>query len=169
MAWTDTGDVAPDVHTELEATPIKIGDTVYDISSKVRLFALDAATGKQKWVIDPSDGGQDNWNHPQSRYYLLDDGKGDERIFISLRQYLYAVNAKTVMPFPYFGDQGRVELREGLGHGEVPRGIVYKDMLICGSIIAEQFPAYPGDIRAFDVRMGKIRWQFHTIPLRGEI
>ncbi len=41
-------------------------------------------------------------------------------------------------------------------------------MLICGSIVAEQLPAYPGDIRAFDVRTGKIRWQFHTIPHPGE-
>jgi quinoprotein glucose dehydrogenase len=35
-------------------------------------------------------------------------------------------------------------------------------------MIAEQLPAFPGDIRAFDVHTGKIRWQFHTIPHPGE-
>ncbi len=59
VAWTfDTGDTTPGVPTELEATPIKIGSTLYLISPKVRLFALDAATGKQKWVFDPSGGGK---------------------------------------------------------------------------------------------------------------
>lgn len=47
-------------------------------------------------------------------------------------------------------------------------GTVYKDMLSCGSWVAEQLPALPGDIRAYDVRTGQIRWQFHTIPHPGE-
>src|SRR5262249_3948289 len=99
------------------------------------------------------------------------DNKGDERIFVSLRQYLYAVNAKTGKLITTFGDNGRVDLRVGLGHegegltvGLSTPGVVYKDMLICGSIVPEVLPAYPGDIRAFDVRTGKVRWQFHTIP-----
>jgi quinoprotein glucose dehydrogenase len=177
VAWTfDTGDVTPGVQTELEATPIKIGDTLYLISPKVRLFALDAATGKQKWVFDPSGGGKVIGSTRNRGITYWTDGKGDERIFVSLRQYLYAVNARTGKPIPDFGDQGRIDLREGLRHeGEAlavalsTPGIVFKDMLICGSIVAEQLPAYPGDIRAFDVRTGRIRWQFHTIPHPGEL
>jgi quinoprotein glucose dehydrogenase len=68
-----------------------------------------------------------------------------------------------------------VDLSIGLGHdGEglaislSTPGVVYKDMLICGSIVSEQLPAMPGDIRAFDVHTGKVRWQFHTIPQPGE-
>ena len=48
-------------------------------------------------------------------------------------------------------------------------GIVYKDLLIMGSIVSETLPASPGDIRAYDVRTGKIRWTFHTIPHPGEL
>jgi outer membrane protein assembly factor BamB len=48
-------------------------------------------------------------------------------------------------------------------------GVVYKDILICGSIVAEDLPAAPGYIRAFDVRTGKSRWSFHTIPHPGEL
>jgi cytochrome c553 len=47
-------------------------------------------------------------------------------------------------------------------------GIVYKDLLIMGSIVSETLPASPGDIRAYDTRTGKIRWTFHTIPHPGE-
>jgi glucose dehydrogenase len=176
VAWAfDTGDATPGVHTELEASPIKIGDTLYLISPKVRLFALDAATGKQKWVFDPAAGGKVLGSTRNRGITYWTDGKGDERIFVSLRQYLYAVNAKTGKVIPDFGEQGRIDMREGLGHeGEglavalSTPGVVYKDMLICGSIVAEELPAYPGDIRAFDVRTGKIRWQFHTIPHPGE-
>jgi quinoprotein glucose dehydrogenase len=176
VAWTfDTGDATPGAHTELEATPIKIGDTLYLISPKVRLFALDAATGKQKWVFDPSEGRKVIGSTRNRGITYWTDGKGDERIFVSMRQYLYAVNARTGKLILSFGDQGKVDLREGLGHqneglsiGLSTPGTIYKDLLICGSIVPEQLPAYPGDIRAFDVRTGKIRWQFHTIPHPGE-
>ncbi|QNI36903.1 outer membrane protein assembly factor BamB family protein [Edaphobacter albus] len=176
VAWTfDTGDATPGVHTELEATPIKIGDTLYLISPKVRLFAIDAATGKQKWVFDPSEGRKIIGSTRNRGITYWTDGKGDERIFVSMRQYLYAVNARTGKLISSFGDQGKVDLREGLGHegeglsvGLSTPGTIYKDLLICGSIVSEQLPAYPGDIRAFDVRTGKIRWQFHTIPHPGE-
>src|SRR5438876_8491770 len=47
-------------------------------------------------------------------------------------------------------------------------GIVYKDMLIIGSSMAEVEPDSPGDIRAYDARTGKLRWSFHTIPHPGE-
>jgi len=176
VAWTfDTGDVPEGAHAELEATPIKIGETLYLISPKVRLFALDAATGKQKWVFDPSEGRKVIGSTRNRGISYWTDGKGDERIFVSMRQYLYAVDARTGKLIESFGDKGKVDLRVGLGHeGEglavalSTPGMVYKDLLICGSIVAEQLPAYPGDIRAFDVRTGKIRWQFHTIPHPGE-
>src|SRR5208337_1825241 len=47
-------------------------------------------------------------------------------------------------------------------------GIVYKDLIIVGGRNPETHPAPPGDIRAFDVRTGKLRWSFHTIPHPGE-
>ena len=47
-------------------------------------------------------------------------------------------------------------------------GSVYKDLLIIGSINSEGLPTPPGDIRAFDVRTGRIRWSFHTIPRADE-
>ena len=47
-------------------------------------------------------------------------------------------------------------------------GVIYQDMIITGFRTAESAPAAPGDIRAFDVRSGKLRWSFRTIPRPGE-
>ena len=47
-------------------------------------------------------------------------------------------------------------------------GVVYKDLLIVGGREPESLPCAPGDIRAYDVRTGKLRWSFHTIPHPGE-
>ena len=47
-------------------------------------------------------------------------------------------------------------------------GIVYKDLIILGGRNPETLPAPPGDIRAYDVRSGQLRWSFHTIPHPGE-
>jgi quinoprotein glucose dehydrogenase len=69
-----------------------------------------------------------------------------------------------------------VDLREGLGRPDADRltvgittpGVVYKDLLIVGSIVSESLPAAPGHIRAYDLRSGRLRWVFHTIPHPGE-
>ena len=45
---------------------------------------------------------------------------------------------------------------------------IYKDILITGTRVSEGMDAAPGDIRAYDVRTGKLVWQFHTIPRPGE-
>jgi quinoprotein glucose dehydrogenase len=47
-------------------------------------------------------------------------------------------------------------------------GIIYKDLLIVGSLVSETLPAAPGHIRAYELRTGKLRWIFHTIPHPGE-
>jgi len=85
--------------------------------------------------------------------------------------FLYALDAKTGKPIPSFGTDGRVDLQENLGRE--PRsqsialtspGVVYKDLIIVGGRNPETLPAPPGDIRAYDIRTGKLRWSFHTIP-----
>ena len=66
-------------------------------------------------------------------------------------------------------------MREGLGRDPAKQsivltspGVIYKDLLIVGDRTPEALPAPPGDIRAYDVRSGRIRWTFHTIPHPGE-
>ncbi|HMV82054.1 MAG TPA: PQQ-binding-like beta-propeller repeat protein [Blastocatellia bacterium] len=174
VAWTyDTGDVFEG--SELQCNPIIIGDTLYATSPKLRVFALDAATGKQRWSFDPNEG-QRPQGAQRNRGVTYWAGDGQPRIYFAFRNWLYALDAKTGQPVKSFGNVGRVDLREGLGRPDAERltvgittpGVIYKDLLIVGSIVSESLPAAPGHIRAYDLRTGKLRWIFHTIPHPGE-
>ena len=170
VAWTyDTKDAFPG--SEMQSNPVVIDGVMYAISPKQRAFALDAATGKELWSFDPTGG---KFSGPRIRYrgVVVHDG----RVYFNYRYRLFSVDAKTGKPAPGWGnDSGWVDLREGLGRpvkglsvsASTP-GAVYKDMLIIGTAVPEALPSAPGDIRAYDVKTGKIRWTFHTIPHPGE-
>jgi quinoprotein glucose dehydrogenase len=90
--------------------------------------------------------------------------------------FVFALDAATGKLIPSFGNGGRIDLRENLGREPASSqsvdltspGIVYKDLIIFGGRNPETLPAPPGDIHAYDVRTGKLRWSFHTIPHPGE-
>lgn len=177
IAWIyHTGDADTAVHSEIECNPIEINGILYATSPKLKLFALNAATGRQKWLFDPfSDfpGTEVQINVNRGVTYWS-DGE-DKRIFYAAGSYLYCLNAITGKPVNSFGNKGRINLHDGLGR-EVNKlyvtttspGIIFKDLLIMGTRVAETNPAAPGDIRAYDVHTGKIKWVFHTIPRQGE-
>ncbi len=160
--------------SELECNPLVVDGVLYATTPRIRVIALDAATGKMLWDFDAHRG--QRVMEKQRNRGLTMWGNGDERrIFVGIDQYLYALSAKTGQPVAAFGDNGRVDLHEGLGEDfkdltiqATSPGVIYKDLLIQGSLVAEDLPAAPGYIRAFDVRTGKVRWIFHTIPLPGE-
>jgi len=173
IAWTyDSGDAFPD--SEMECNPIVAHGVLFVTTPKLRLIALDAASGKWRWSFDPNQGEKVSSKRRNRGVTYWEEGN-DHRIFVVARQYLYAIDATSGKPIASFGQSGRVDLREGLGRDPEKQsisattpGVVYKDLLILGSIVSEDLPASPGDIRAFDVRTGKIRWTFHTIPHPGE-
>ena len=173
VAWTfDTGDAFQG--SEMQCNPIVANGVLYATTPKLRVVALDAATGKLRWSFDPNDGAKITHSIRNRGVTYWEDGR-DQRIFVVSRHWLYALDARSGARVAAFGDAGRVDLREGLGRN--PRevsispttpGIIYRDLLILGSMMSEDLPAPPGDIRAFDVHTGKLRWSFHTIPHPGE-
>ncbi len=174
VAWTyETGDAFPD--SEMECNPLIVKGVLYATSPRLRVIALDAATGKLRWSFDPQPGVKPSGKIRNRGLMYWSDGGADRRVYVAAKQWLYALDARTGKPVPGFGRAGRVDLREGLGRdpetlsvsASTP-GVIYKDLLILGSIVSEDLPASPGDIRAFDVRTGKVRWTFHTIPHPGE-
>ncbi len=170
VAWSfDTGEKGG-----LQDNPLIVGQTLYAYTPTQKVVALDAATGKLKWKFDSGIGG----TQPARGVAYWSDGN-DERIFAGIMNFMYCLDARTGTPVPEFGEAGRVDLRKGLGND--PRsdyqqqsialttpGVVYKDLIIVGGRNPEAHPAPPGDIRAFDVHSGKLRWTFHTIPHPGE-
>src|SRR6266702_4024483 len=166
IAWTfDTGEQGG-----LQTSPIIVGGVLYGITPTQKVFALNAATGKLLWKFDSGIKG----TQPDRGLAYWSSGK-DQRILAGVMNYLYALDAATGKPVPSFGNRGRVDLREDLGRSPESQslvlstpGIVYKDLIIVGGRNPETLPAPPGDIRAYDVRTGKLRWSFHTIPHPGE-
>jgi quinoprotein glucose dehydrogenase len=156
----------------LEATPLIIEGILYAYTPTQKVFALDAATGKLIWQFKPGEGEIPARAERGLTYWQ--DG-ADRRIFAGAANYVYAIDAASGKAIPSFGENGRIDLRENLrGNPELQSvsitspGVIYKDLLILGDAEPEQLPAPPGDIRAYDVRTGKLRWTFHTIPHPGE-
>jgi quinoprotein glucose dehydrogenase len=169
VAWTyDSGDAFKG--SEMQSNPIVVGGVLYATTPTLKVIAVDAATGRELWTFDPNGGAA-----PGARFRHRGVAVGHDRVFVTYRNWLYALGTKTGQPIKTFGTDGRVDLREGLGRpaekltvtASTP-GVVFEDLLIMGSTVPETLPSAPGDIRAFDVNTGKIRWAFHTIPRPGE-
>ena len=163
IAWTfDSGETGG-----LQTSPIIVDGILYGITPTQKTFALDAATGKLLWKFDSGIIG----TQPDRGLAYWSDGQ-DKRILVGVLNFLYALDAATGKPIVTFGQNGRIDLRENLGREPASAqsifltspAIVYKDIFIVGGRNPESLPAPPGDIRAFDVRTGKLRWAFHTIP-----
>lgn len=167
VAWNyDTLDGPGATETE----PIVVHGVLFGVTPKHRIIALDAATGHLRWKFDSGIIGRGA--NRGVAYWASGD---DERIFGTVQSYLYALDARTGAPIKTFGQDGRIDLRENLGRDPAKQsilmtspGIIYKDLIIVGDRTPESLPAPPGDIRAYDVRSGAIRWIFHTIPHPGE-
>jgi len=174
VAWEyHTGDADPKGRTQMQCNPIVIDGVLYGTSPKLKLFALDASSGKEQWRFDPAVSTSFSMNVNRGVAYW-EDGD-DQRILYTAGPYLFAINAQTGYPIQTFGKFGKASLKSKLGEWakelyvvSTTPGIVYGDLLILGTRVSEGAVAAPGYIRAFNVRTGKIAWTFRTIPKPGE-
>jgi quinoprotein glucose dehydrogenase len=143
---------------------------VYTRGAGGAFVALDAASGRQLW----SHEGVQAFNGRGMNYWESADGK-ERRLLYNMGNFLHAISADTGEPIRGFGVDGRIDLRIGLDRDPVDinagtrtPGRVFENLLIMGSATNQEYASAPGDIRAFDVRTGKLVWQFHTVPRPGE-
>src|SRR5258708_2986296 len=151
--------------------PLIKDGVMYVLGEDDALVAVDAATGRKIWRHraegKPTDRGINYWESKD---------RSDRRLIFAANSYLQEINAKSGVAVPSFGNDGRVNLREGLGRDPktIPQiqsgtpGRVFGNMIILGSATSEAYGAPPGDIRAYDVLSGKLLWTFHTVPRPGE-
>ncbi len=156
-----------------EDTPLVIHGLMYLATPYSRVAAIDPVNGKEIWSYalpagNPSTRGLEFWtgdgHTPAQIVFGSSDGK------------LYSIDAKTGKPNPAFGDNGVVNLNtDAIMHGLPGRNaltsppIVYKNLVITGGTTQENPPHGPaGDVRAWDMRTGKLVWTFHSIPQPGE-
>jgi quinoprotein glucose dehydrogenase len=169
VAWTyDSHDAFKG--SEMQSNPVIVDGVLYATTPTLKVIALDAATGREIWKFDPSNGAAGG-----ARFRHRGVTVHEDRVFVSYRSFLYALDKKSGQPIPSFGTAGRIDLREGLDQpaaglsvsASTP-GSIFEDMLILGTSVPETLPGSPGHIRAIDVHTGKVRWIFHTIPKPGE-
>ena len=167
VAWSyDSGEQGG-----LQTSPIIVAGVLYGITPTQQIFALNASTGKVLWKFDSKIRG----TQPDRGLAYWTDGK-NPRILVGIMNFVYALDVASGQPILSFGARGRIDLRENLGREPASAqsifltspGIVYKDLLIVGGRNPETLPAPPGDVRAYDVRTGNLRWSFHTVPRPGE-
>lgn len=184
-AWTyHTGELEGRPGKTIECTPIVVDGVMYVTTAYLRVVALDAATGKERWQFDPLR------SHPP-RHALASggvnrgcaywsDGKpgGLRRILHGTSDgRLFSLDAATGKLDPGFARGGILDLRVGLDprfaslpYGPTSAPAVWADTVVVGFSCGEG-PGLvaPGDIRAFDVRTGAERWRFRTVPGPGEV
>jgi quinoprotein glucose dehydrogenase len=165
LAWFHP---VPDRKGNFGFNPIVVDKMMYVLGSNNSIVALEATTGKTIWTHTPDGGtpGNRGINYWESR------DRSDRRLFFGAGGTLRAIDALTGEPIANFGVNGRVNMREGslrpLGGPSGTPGRIFENMFITGSTTGEGYGSPPGDLRAYDVRTGKLIWTFHTIPHPGE-
>ena len=157
------------------STPIMVNGVLYASNGVGLAEAFDPETGKTLWVQKPDADGLRGSANRGVAYW----GEGAEARIITFRnRYLTALNPKTGEPIASFGTNGVVDLGADVGPrssgyrwNSVP--LIARDVIVMGSAMVDQDSATkvegdPGDVRAYDVRTGKLRWTFHVIPKAGD-
>jgi quinoprotein glucose dehydrogenase len=150
--------------------PVVVDGVMYVLKQSNAIAALDAATGKELWV-HPNTGavGTRGMNYWESK------DRSDRRLFFINAGNLTAIDARTGQTINSFGDNGRVNIANGLDR-DPPRAMQTNNPgRIFDNIIITPLPAggasydsNPADIHAWDVRTGKLLWVFHVVPHPGE-
>jgi quinoprotein glucose dehydrogenase len=171
VAWTYP---APDGQSTF--CPLVVENRAYISAKGGALVALDATTGKELWVhsFGSGGGGRGGISGQRGANYWESADRKDRRIFVTSGGHLYAIDAVTGKTVESFADHGSLDLKTGIDRAPIPLssrtpGRIFENLIILGSFPGEGYLAPPGDIRAFDVRSGKLAWVFHTIPRPGEL
>jgi len=182
VAWTfRTGDFDPSgaQRTSFQATPVLHGDTLYLCTPFNRVFALDAESGRERWMFDP---GVDRTftRHFTCRGVALHEDPASPsgaacrtRVLTgTVDMRLIALDAETGARCPAFGADGEVDLLRGLGDvapGEVKvtsAPTVIGDVVAVGTLVSDnkRVDAPGGVVRGYDVRTGAPVWAFDPAP-----
>jgi quinoprotein glucose dehydrogenase len=178
VAWTYHMNPTPNAGGRVATsttTPLVVKNVLYLGTPYGRVVALDATYGNHIWAYQLP--GSDQPPFRGVSYWPGDGTLAPRIVFGSAQGRLIALDAKTGEPARGFGTGGVVdtktpEIMNGLpnayyGYSSPPN--IYKNLAIIGSRVQEA-PAKgaAGDVRAWDVRTGKLVWTFHSIPRPGE-
>jgi len=137
----------------MQSNPVVVDGVLYATTPTMKVIALNAETGAEIWKFDPSGG-----SGPQTRFRHRGVTVTGDRVFVTYRNYLWALDKKSGKPILSFGNEGRIDLRENLDQpadritisASTPVSI-FEGMIIMCSTVPETLRGSPGHICAFDV------------------
>lgn len=190
IAWRfNTSNFGTSTDFNNPSTPLEVDGVLYaNIANTRNVVALDATTGQVLWLYRYNEG--DRFDEAPRKgagrgVAFWSDGNESRVVDVSPGYQLVSLDARTGLPDPNFGDNGKVDLYQGLRNADDPRykypdiglsapPLVMNDVIVVGA--AHRTGGRPrskfntkGDVRGFDVRTGELLWTFHTIPEAGEI
>jgi quinoprotein glucose dehydrogenase len=187
VAWRfKTDNLGPKREFNFESTPLVVKGVLYSTGGSRRaVFALDAATGEERWVYSLDEGKRaDAAPRKLSGHGVAywTDGTVERIFYVTIGYQLIALDAKTGQPVPSFGTKGIVDLKRDddqaidLVTGEiglhatpvVSNGVVIVGAAHQGGNSPESKTHVKGYVRGFDARTGERLWIFHAIPRPGE-
>jgi quinoprotein glucose dehydrogenase len=187
IAWRfDTTNLGPYVETRYETTPIVIGGRLYATAGSRRdVVCLDAGSGEVQWLYRRDEGARGL--HAPRRFSgrglsYWTDGTEERILYVTQGYFLIALDARTGLPCPGFGENGIVDLKKDddqdidplrgeIGLHATPTvagNVVIVGMAGAGGRVPGTEPRAKGYVRGFDAVSGKRLWIFHTIPRKGE-
>jgi quinoprotein glucose dehydrogenase len=166
----------------LEATPIVVDGVMYLLTPIGRVIALDPETGRERWVYDAqvdrsiafgdyTSRGVSTWLDPSRA-----PGQPCRRRIVAaiIDARLLSIDAATGKLCEDFGDRGTVDLRRGLRnrpfetaeYEETSPPVIVNGIIVVGSAMSDnqQIDGATGEVRAFDVRTGALKWTWHPVP-----
>src|SRR6202167_5745835 len=187
VAWTfSTANLGPAVETNLESTPLVIDGVLYSTAGDRRdVVALDAATGEVLWTHREDEGrrAQVSPRRLLGRGLAYWADGNDKRIVYFTQGYrMIELDARTGLRIPSFGVDGAVDLKTDddqvidplsseIGIHATPA--IGRDTIVVGAAhkpggVPTSKTNVKGYVRGYDVRTGKRKWIFHTVPKPGE-
>ena len=148
--------------------PVVVDGTMY-VGAQNAIVAIDAATGKELWKHQGG-GAARGINYWESK------DRKDRRLLFANAGAITAIDATNGETIMSFGDNGRTDLKNGLDRdvrqvSSSDPGHIFENTIFMSLMPANQgdnYLATPGDVHAYDVVTGKLKWVFHSVPHPGE-
>jgi quinoprotein glucose dehydrogenase len=177
VAWRfNTDNYGPSKDSYFNATPLVVNRRLYSTVGLNRyVVCLDPGTGQIHWSYQHDEKGRSG-ARAGSGFGLAywTDGEEERILYVTRSYQLISLDAKTGLPDPNFGDGTEVDLRLDWDHDVDPKApivglhaapTVVRNTVVVGAASSSTGPGY---LRGFDVKTGKRKWIFHTVPLKGQ-
>ncbi len=177
MAWRfSTNALGPRLDADFQSTPLMVKGRIYTTAGFRRdVVCLDAATGELLWIHTHDEGTRiGSRGGPGLGCSYWTDGANERIVYVTRGYSMFSLDARTGLPDPAFGVNGMVDLRLDDDQQMDPEkgviGLHAAPLVVRNTVVVGSAPTVyaKGYVRGFDIKTGKRKWIFHTIPRKGE-